>query len=129
MTAEEQVAICKAIAVSCMWGQGGIATVILERMDSKGPAAPRGWMEVYLEVEKSAKRESVGVITDRAELDRWLSRGYWLCNYSEDGCALFNPPPMNGLSKYVSKELANEEKAKTDRSAAMWRELAETVWP
>lgn len=128
MTAEEQVAICKAIAVSCMWGQGGIASVILERMDSNGPAGPRGWTEVYREVQKPATRESLGVITERAELDRWLGRGYWLCNYDEDGCSLFNPPPMNGLSQYVSKELAYTVKAERERSFELYSQAAERFW-
>lgn len=124
MNAEEQVAICKAIAVSCMWGQGGIASVILETMDVDGPAAPRGWLEVYREVSKPARRESVGVITERAELTRLLSRGYWLCNHDEDGCSLFNPPPMNGLAKYVSKELADAVKAEQTRSQELYAKIA-----
>lgn len=106
MTDNEQKAICKAIAVSCMWGQGGIASVILDRLDANGPEGPQSWNAAYREVAKTAERESVGVIESESELRGYLSRRYWLVNFDEDGCSLFNPPPMNGLAKYVSKELA-----------------------
>lgn len=114
MTDGEQEQICRAIAVSCMWGQGGIASVILDRLDDKGPAMPKRWREVYQSVAKDAQRRQMGVITDQQELDRYLSRGYHLTNHDEDGCSLFNPPPMNGLAKYVSKELADKHKAKQE---------------
>jgi hypothetical protein len=106
MTEQEQIEICKALAVTCMWGQGGIASVFLERLDRYGPAGPKGWYETYNARAKDAKRESMGVITDKAELDRYRALGYWVTNFDEDGASLFNPPPMNGLCKYVSKELA-----------------------
>lgn len=105
MSDDERVAICKAIAASCMWGQGGIASVIIEELDKVLPTDP-SWREVYAANSKAARRESVGVLTDEARLASYLSRGYHLCNYDEDGCSLFNPPPMNGLAMYVSKELA-----------------------
>ena len=124
MTNDEQDAICKAIAVSCMWGQGGIASVILERMDDAVPME-RSWRSVYRAVRKQATRESVGVISDEEELKRYLNPfsnphayfnagRYWLTNFDEDGCSLFNPPPMNGLSKYVSKELADKYRPRYD---------------
>ena len=114
MTNEEQEKICRAIAVSCMWGQGGIASVILEGLDKTGPKTDTSWREVYSSVAKDARRQSMGVITDAKELDGYLRRGYWLVNYDEDGCSLFNPPPMNGLAKYVSKELADKHKKRQE---------------
>lgn len=107
MDEKEQIAICKAIAAACMWGQGGIASVILDRLDDE-VEAPRKWREVYAENSKAARRESVGVLEDEERLRWYLGRGYWLTNYDEDGCSLFNPPPMNGLCMYVSKDLAEK---------------------
>lgn len=112
MTSDEQEQICRAIAVSCMWGQGGIASVILDRLDKNGPKHDASWREVYQSVAKDARRKEMGVIEDAGELQRYLSRGYWLVNFDEDGASLFNPPPMNGLAKYVSKELADKHQAR-----------------
>lgn len=100
MTNEEQVTICKTIAAACMWGQGGIARVILDDLELTMPM-DRRWNAVYSAHAEQAQRERMGVITDEAELLRYLRDGYWLVN----GDSLFNPPPMNGLCKYVSKEL------------------------
>lgn len=105
MTEEERIETCKAIAVSCMWGHSGLASVIIERLDKALPSDPT-WRQTYDANAKAAKRESVGVITDEKSLKSKLQRGYWLTNWDEDGCSLFNPPPMNGLAQYVSKELA-----------------------
>lgn len=83
-----------------MWGQGGIQSVILDELDEQMPM-DRSWRDVSNENSKQAKMEHIGVITDDFELLDYLSRGYWLTN----GDSLFNPPPMNGLCKYVSPEL------------------------
>lgn len=126
MSPEEQAAICKAIAVSCMWGHGGLGSVILDELQTRLPAT-RPWHEVHAEVAKQARRESVGVVTKREQLDWYLKQGYWLTNYDDDGCELFNPRPMNGLAKYVSLELTNEikqEKAARDKS---WREFQKII--
>jgi hypothetical protein len=81
------------------------------------------WHDTYSAVWKQAQRESVGVITDEEELKRYINpfstpfsygAGYWLTNFNEDGCSLFNPPPMNGLCKYVSKELAEKYRSQYD---------------
>lgn len=114
MTRDEQEQICRTIAVSCLWGQGGIASVILDGLDRKGPNTGTTWREVYGSIAKDARRQSVGVITDEKELDRYLRDRYWLVNFDEDGCSLFNPPPMNGLAKYVSKELADKHKKRQE---------------
>ena len=103
----ERTTICKAIARSCMWGQGGIASIILDRLQEVLPTDP-SWREMYREHEKAAKREAVGVIDDEDKLRFWLRRGYWLVNFDADGASLFNPPPMNGLYSYVSKDLAEK---------------------
>lgn len=109
MTEEEQVAICRQLAVTCMWGQSGIANVLLDGLD-RNVHAPKPWREVYAEHAKSAERDAVGVITDREELNGYLRQRYWLTSFDDDGCSLFNPPPMNGLARYVSKELAGQMK-------------------
>jgi len=107
MTEEERIEICKSIAIACMWGQGGIGSVILEAFDKRLPSEPT-WHDLHNSIAEDARRESVGTIDDEEDL-RWrLSRGYWLTNYDDRGCALFNPQPMNGLSKYVSKRLAEK---------------------
>ena len=103
----EQVAICKAIARSCMWGHGGIASVIVERI-AKTVAAPEDWGKVFRENKRAAEYEAVGIITDRAELDRLLACGHYCCNYRHGELAVFNPPPMNGLYKYIIGSLADE---------------------
>lgn len=123
MTNEEQEQICRTIAVSCMWGQGGIASVILEGLDKSGPKSEMRWRDVYQTVAKDARRQSMGVITDAKELEGYLRRGYWLVNYDEDGCSLFNPPPMNGLAKYVSKELADNHKAQQAKMLEMMQSI------
>lgn len=115
MTDDEQEQICRTIAVSCMWGQGGIASVILEGLDKSGPKTAKLWRDVYQSVAKDARRRSMGVITDAKELEGYLRRGYWLVNFNEDGCSLFNPPPMSGLAKYVSKELADNHKVQQEK--------------
>jgi len=109
MSEEERIAICKAIAASCMWGHGGIAAVIIEELDKRLPAE-LAWRQIYDANVKAAKRESVGVITDEAVLESRLKSGYWLTNWDDDGCSLFNPPPMNGLDAYVSKDLAERRR-------------------
>lgn len=90
-----------------------------------GPKTDTAWREVYQSVAKDARRKSIGVVTDAKELDGYLRRGYWLVNYDEDGCSLFNPPPMNGLAKYVSKELAEKHKQRQDKM----REAMATIVP
>lgn len=107
MTEDEQAAICKAVTIACMWGHGGIASVIMEELDKVAPM-PEQWQAVYNRNARAVKREHMGVLTDEARLRGYLRRGYWLTNYDEDGCSLFNPPPMNGLCMYVSKELAEK---------------------
>lgn len=106
MTEDERVAVCKAITISCMWGHGGIGSVILDRLDKTMPHET-SWRKLHDDNAKETRRDSVGVISDRDELERKLRRGFWLTNWDEDGCALFNPPPMNGLDMYVSKPLAD----------------------
>jgi hypothetical protein len=129
MTNEERDDICRAIAVSCMWGQGGIASVILEELQRRVPLPDKTWAEAYNSISKAAQRDSVGVVTEQSDLDWHLQRGYWLANFDADGCALFNPPPMNGLSRYVSKELADAYKAQQDKMSRLFRQMAEASVP
>lgn len=111
MDEKEQITICREIAVACMWGQGGIASVILDRLEKALPQERR-WQEVYSENAKQAKRDSVGVITDMGELRRRIRDGYSLCNHDSDGASLHYPSRSGGgLAKYVSKELAETMKA------------------
>lgn len=105
MTEAEQTTICREMAKACMWGQGGIASVILEKLDKALPME-RAWKAVYDDNSRDAKREHMGVINDELELQGYLSRGYWLTN----GDSLFNPPPMNGLCMYVSPALYEKYK-------------------
>jgi hypothetical protein len=107
MTPEEQIKICNAITVSCMWGQGGISSVILERLQKFIPTDP-SWESVARQHSRKAELDHIGIITDENELKSKMSRGYWLCNFENDVAALFNPPPMNGLCKYVEIKLAEK---------------------
>ena len=107
MTEDERIQVVKALACSHMWGQDGVAGVFLEMLDKRLPAQPR-WQLLYANHCQEAKREYVGVLDDDSRLTDYLRRGYWLTNHSDDGCSLFNPPPMNGLSMYVSKRLADK---------------------
>jgi hypothetical protein len=107
MTDDEQRTICMEIAKACMWGQEGIACVILEKLQAALPMA-EPWEVVYRKNTREARYQAVGVIRDEAELRKWLSRGYWLCNYQPGQLSLNNPPPMNGLAMYVVGELAEE---------------------
>lgn len=100
MTRDEQIQICKILSVSCMWGHGGICSVILDELDKKMPMES-SWRQTFNDGNKEAEREHIGVITDEKELLSYLRRGYWLVN----GDSLFNPPPMNGLCKYVAANL------------------------
>ena len=107
MSEDERIEVCKAVAVSCMWGHGGVGANIIERLEKALPSSP-SWRELFNAHQKAARRESVGVITEERRLSDYLSRGYRLANWDEDGCSLFNPPPMNGLAAYVDKVLADK---------------------
>lgn len=112
----ERLKIVESIIQACMWGHGGVASLILERLDKALPAEP-SWRDLYAQNSKRVRREAVGVITDETVLVERLRRGCWLVNYDEDGCSLFNPPPMNGLASYVSKELAEKYPQRLPKSA------------
>lgn len=107
ITDDARLKIVESAVVACAWGHGGIASILLEEMDKRLPCIPT-WQKLYSENHARIWREKIGVITDEEELRGYMSRGYWLVNFGEDGCSLFNPPPMNGLCKFVSKELAAE---------------------
>lgn len=116
MTEDEQIQICKVLAVLSMWGHGWVGSTVTEHLDKGGPVGARSWQDVYRENMKPAQRASVGMVTDPEMLTYYLSRGYWLCNWDEEGCSLFNPPPMNGLYRYVSKELADANRQRNRTS-------------
>ena len=105
ITDEARMKIVESVVVACGWGHGGIASVLLEEMDKRLPCVPT-WQKLYSENHTRIWREHIGVITDEEELRGYMNRGYWLVNFGNDGCSLFNPPPMNGLCKFVSRELA-----------------------
>lgn len=107
MTDDEQKIICMEIAKSCMWGNGGIAAVIIEKLDQAIPMNTP-WGVAYRAHGREARREAVGVIRDEAELVALLSRGYWLCNYQPGQMSLNSPPPTNGLARYVVGDLAEK---------------------
>lgn len=109
MTELERITICEQVAVLSMWGHGWVGSTLMEKLD-KALAGTPTWRALYQSVAQTAQRESVGTVTDAAALRDKLLRGYWLTNWDEHGCALFNPPPMNGLCQYVSKELAAKYK-------------------
>lgn len=47
MTNEEQIEVCKAIALACVWPQGGqVSTVILEDLDERLPME-RSWRHIH----------------------------------------------------------------------------------
>lgn len=134
MTNNEQAAICKAIAVSCMWGNGGIGSVILDTLQRVLPMEQK-WRTVFNENVRAAQQEAVGIITDEAELRRWTKLGYWLTNYEPDRVALFNPPPMNGLFMYVTRAVADKYKSlwsgwpMTSTAPSPWEAASPTTSP
>lgn len=107
MDEEVRIQIVKAMAIAGMWGNSGVMHVALDSMDKRIPFVPT-WRDLYSQHAKEAKREEMGVIVAEEELICWLGRGYWLTNPDDDGCSLFNPSPMNGLAKYVSRDLADK---------------------
>jgi len=107
MTEDGRVCVCRDVAVLSMWGHGWVGASLMDRLDKALPSETP-WQELYEREREPAQRASVGTITDRTELERKLQSGYWLTNWDEKGCALFNPPLMNGLARYVSKKLADE---------------------
>lgn len=110
MTNEERELICREIAILSMWGHGWVGSSLMDRLDKRLPGAPT-WDKLYHDIADNARRDHVGRIDDEAALKWWMQRGYWLTNWDDKGCSLFNPPPMNGLCKYVSKELAEKYKS------------------
>jgi hypothetical protein len=110
MDEAERIEICRALAVSHMWGQGGVASVFLDELGKRLPCLPT-WSDLYSAHVKESRREHLGVITDEDELRRRLRDGYFLTNWDDDGCSLFRAPHFGGgLSQYVSKELAEKYK-------------------
>lgn len=108
MNTDEQVLICKAIAKSCMWGHGGIGSVITDKLQKSLPTDP-SWQEVYTHNEKQAKYEAVGVVKDEEEIESYLRLGYPLYNYSPGELQIHNKREYGGgLHKYILGDLANK---------------------
>jgi RNase P/RNase MRP subunit p30 len=124
----EQEKICRAIAVTGMWGHGWVPDSLFRNFEEHGVEVERPWREVFNEVQKGAERQAVGVLDDEERLIRYLAEGYRLTNYGEDGYELFNPPPMNGLCMYVSKELSEKMKAQSARTEEIARAVAKHMW-
>lgn len=99
MTPEDQELICKCLARANAWGSDSISLGLDEL--NKGAPQSKSWVDVFNRVYKQAVREKVGVVTDLREARSLLSYGYWLANEE----AIFNPPPMNGLHKFIDFEL------------------------
>lgn len=113
MTPDERNIICREIAILSMWGHGWIGSSLTEKLDKCLPQEP-SWAELYGAMADNARRDHIGTITEEKELIDYLRRGYWLTNFDEIGCSLFNPPPMNGLRKYVAKPIA-------EKNRSIWR--------
>lgn len=90
-----------------IWPSGGC---ICQRYNRQRLPLTPTWKSLFNQHDKEARREAVGVVTEGAKLEKMLRQGYWLTNWDDDGCALFNPPPMNGLAMYVSKPLAEKHR-------------------
>lgn len=93
-------AICKCMARVTAWGSEGSVSSILDRLEKEFPQKT-GWRKTFNRVYEDTVREQVGVVTSASEAISLLEKGYWLAN--ED--AIFNPPPRNGLYKYIDFEL------------------------
>lgn len=107
MTNGEQVLVCKIIAKACMWGNGGLASVIIEELDKK-LKQKENWSSVFKANKRISEYEATGVIKDEEELRSYLGRGYTLHNYKPGELALFFPGIGRGLAKYVVGELADK---------------------
>ena len=109
MTRDEQVKICYILAKISMFGHGWVGSTAIDDLQKHLPTDP-SWQQVYGDNARQARYDAVGVVKDEKELMYWLSRGYWVTNYNakDHELALFNPPPMNGLNKYVIGDLADK---------------------
>lgn len=106
MTEDERMKICEAIAVSCMWGHGGLGSCIVERLDKTLPEET-SWKKMYDAHAKEFQRRSIPTVADEAELRYWLDLGYSLHNWDDQGCSLFRSRKSGGgLFKYVGRDLA-----------------------
>ncbi len=106
MTEAEQIVICKVLAKSCMWGQGGIAAVILDGLER---SMPMSWHRIYAENDQQARDDATGVVVDEAELRDYLARDYRLCNYRPGRMSLHRSPAHGGgLWRAVIGELAEK---------------------
>ena len=108
MTKEEQIKICKAISASCMWGHGGIGSVIIEKLDKTVKCADK-WADVFKSSKKQGEYDAVGVISNEDELRRKISDGYTIHNYKSGELSVFRPRIYGGgLHMYVLGELADK---------------------
>lgn len=108
MTEAEQTAICKIIQKSCMWGHGGIGSVILDGLQKKFPMK-RDWHDVHTKNARKARHEACGVVSNEDEIKRYLDRGYRLTNYRPGELSIFHPRASGGgLYKYITGALADK---------------------
>jgi hypothetical protein len=107
MTENEQIKVCKAIASACMWGQGGLAHVIIEKLEENVKCKDK-WEDVFKENKKNAEYETTGIVKDEKELEYYLSQKYTLHNYQPGELALFYPWLGGGLAKYIVGDLADK---------------------
>lgn len=107
MTEDEQTKICKIITKACMWGHGGVGDVILEKLDKAFPME-RSWLDVHKKNARTARHESVGVITTEEEIKHYLyNPDYMFCNY-QPGELSIHGARGGGLYKYVTGPLADK---------------------
>lgn len=108
MDQAEQDTICTAIAQACMWGHGGIGSVIIDKLDASMPMQV-SWSERMKAVSRVAKHKAVGVVNDNGQIERLRGRGYSVCNYSPGELQIHNPRQFGGgLYKYILGGLADE---------------------
>jgi len=78
MSETERLQVVRAIVESCMWGHGGLASGILERLDKFLPADP-SWGSIFRDNQKLIRREYMGVSRQLADLypHRDMNKAIW----------------------------------------------------
>lgn len=108
MDSNEQRIVCKAIIRACMWGYGGLADCVFERLDKRSPQE-YSWIELARSLDKEVRYEAVGVLTTEDDIVYYLDHpDYRFTNYSPGELQIFWNHTGGGLHKYIIGPLAEK---------------------
>jgi hypothetical protein len=107
MTKEDQSIVCKTVIKACMWGHGGIASVIMDNLQRDCPTEPP-WDDIRRSLEKESRYEAVGSLRTEEEVRPYLAAGYIICNYEPGELSVHYPSRRGGgLCTYIVGPLAD----------------------